>query len=99
MASTQGEYNVNIPVLLQMTDCELSHRLSRFVLEVRKKNGDLYPPNTLHHIAAGLQQHLRWSGWPVDLFKDQQFFEFQSALDAELKRIAGKGTCIKARLR
>ena len=75
-----------------MTDTELSHWLTRFVLEVRKKNGDLYPPNTLHHIVAGLQRHLRWSGRPIDLFKD-----FQSALDAELKRIAGKGIGAKKR--
>ena len=85
---------VNIPFLLQMADSELSHWLARFILEVRN-NGDLYPPNTIHHIVAGLQWHLRWSGRPVELFKDQQLFEFQSALDAEMKRIAGKGIGVK----
>ena len=96
-AYRESTTQVNIPFLLQMTDTELSHWLTRFVLEVRKKNGDLYPPNTLHHIVAGLQRHLRWSGRPIDLFKDQQFYDFQSALDAELKRIAGKGIGAKKR--
>ena len=55
-----------------MTHTELTHWLSRFVVEVRKVDGTEYPPNTLHHIVAGLQRHPRFKGNMVDLFKDQQ---------------------------
>ena len=37
----------SIPSVTQMTKEEIAHWLSRFVLEVRKKNGDVYPHNTL----------------------------------------------------
>ena len=64
----------------------------RFVLEVRKKNGDEYPPNSLMHLCCGLVRHLHANGHPnLDIFKDSQFSEFRSTLDAEMKRLQAKG--------
>ena len=37
----------------------LQHWMSRFVLEVRKRDGTEYPPNTLYHIICGLQCYIR----------------------------------------
>ena len=41
---------VNIPIITDMTKEQMQYWLVRFVLEVLKKCGDVYPPNSLHHI-------------------------------------------------
>ena len=46
----------------ELTVSEMDFWLSRFVLEVRKKNGDPYPPNTLYQLICGLQRQLREHG-------------------------------------
>ena len=71
-----------------MSTNQLQHWLSRFVLEV-------YPPNTLHHLCAGLMRHVRWNGNPsLNIFQDGEFADFRATLDAEMKRLqaAGVGT-------
>lgn len=75
-----------------LTSQLLQHWLVRFCLEVRKQNGEVYPPNTLHHICCGIMRHLRLSGQPdLDTFKDGEFSDFQRSLDAEIKRLQGQG--------
>ena len=86
-----------IPCLQDMAPTELNHWLSRFVVEARKTDGTEYPPNTLHHIVAGLQRHLRFGGRMLDLFKDQKFAAFQASLDGEMKRLQAKGLGINRR--
>jgi hypothetical protein len=76
------------PALLNTTTVELTHWLSRFVVEVRKGDGTEYPPNTLHHTVAGLQRYLCFQGEMIDLFKDQEFPAFWANLDREM----GKGS-------
>ena len=39
----------------ELTTTEIDFWLSRFVLEVRKSNGDAYPPNSLYQIVCSLQ--------------------------------------------
>ena len=70
-------------------DCKtLQYWLSCFVLEVRKKDGSIYPANTLHHLRCGMMWHLRECGrHELDIFKDPAFAEFRATLDAEMKRI------------
>ena len=71
---------------------ELAHWLTLFILEARKKTGEVYPPNTLHHIVCGLMRHVRQSGNPqVDFFCDSQFSGFRASLDAEMKRLQAEG--------
>ena len=48
----------NIPIITDMTKEEMQYWLVRFVLEVRTKCGDVYPPNSLHHIVAGVMKHV-----------------------------------------
>ena len=93
----QTQTGENIPSIETMTHTELTHWLSRFVVEVRKVDGTEYPPNTLHHIVAGLQNHLRLEGKMVDLFKDRQFAPFQASLDGEMKRLQACGLGAKKR--
>jgi len=82
--STTG---VKIPHITDMPPQQLQHCLTLFILEVRKRNGDVYPPNSLHHITSGLMRHLRWSGCKIDLFKDLEYADFRASLDAEMKRL------------
>ena len=57
--ATLGE---NILPKEQMTLPDLEKRLCNFIFEVRKKNGDEFPPKTLHHLISGIQRHLRMNG-------------------------------------
>ena len=41
-----------IPPLLQMNKEMMQHWLTCFILEVKKKDGSEYPPNTLYHIVC-----------------------------------------------
>lgn len=60
----------------------------RFVLEVRKKNKDLYPPNTLYQLICGLQRHLRENGHAdIKIFKNSALHGFRSTLEGEMKRL------------
>ena len=85
-------YSTYIPPLSAVTPPQLQYWLTRFVLEVRKKDGTDYPPQTLHHLCSGLLRHLRQNGHPsLDIFKDPFFAEFRSTLDAEMKRLQQLG--------
>ena len=82
----------DIKELTDMTKPELQYWMIRFVPEVRKQNGDVYPPSTLHHLCSGIMRHLRWSGQPeLDIFKDAEFCDFRGTLDAEMKRLQEQG--------
>ena len=81
-----------ITPLTELNHSELDHWLTRFILEVRKKDGSEFPPNSLHHICCGLMRYLRWSGQPsVDFFANSDFANFKASLDSELKRLQSKG--------
>ena len=77
--------STHIPPLTTMTISEISHWLTRFILEARKKSGDPYPCNTLHHIVVGIMRHLRCCGRDIDILKDNEFREFRASLDSEMK--------------
>ena len=48
---------------------EVQHWLTRFVLEVQKKDSSEFVPNMVHHICCGLMHHLRWNGQhSIDFF-------------------------------
>ena len=81
-----------IPPLQCIVPSQLQHWLTRFVLEVRKKNGAEYSPDTLHHLCCGIMRFLRWNGWPsIDFFVDAEFMDFRSILDGEMKRLQAQG--------
>ena len=70
----------------------LQYWLSRFVLEVRKKDGQEYPPDTLYHIVCGIMRFLRQNGKPeIDFFKERLYADFRTTLDAEMKRLKQAG--------
>ena len=59
------------PHLLLCTDDQLNQWLSKFILEVRRRDGKPYPPQTLYSIMCGLMRYVRelrpeinfFSGW------------------------------------
>ena len=66
--------------------------MTRFILEVRKRDGSVYTPNTLHHITAGVMRHLRWNGrQDIDFFRASEYNNFRQSLDAEMKRLQSLG--------
>ena len=75
------------PYILTMSPAELDKWLSRFVLEVRRRDGNVYPPNTLYQLCCGLLRHIRECEPSLDIFKDPKFVSFQKTLDAEMKRL------------
>ena len=88
-AKSTGEV---IPSLRNITAEELQRWLCAFVLEVRKKNGNVFVPNTLHHICCGIMRYVRINGMPeVDIFKDPGFSQFRMVLDAEMKHLQSAG--------
>ena len=93
------EKNELVPEDIATLDGEkLQYWLSYFVLEVRKKSGLEYPPNTLHHICCGLLCRLKENGRPeIDIFKDTNFADFRATLDGEIKWLQSLGLGTKKR--
>lgn len=89
--------HTTIPPLPSMPVVQLSSWLTCFILEARKKNGEPYPPNTLHHIVMGLMRFLRWNGRQIDILKDADFCDFRASLDAEMKRLVLDRISVKPR--
>ena len=87
----EEELSTLSPVVLQKWLC-------RFVLEVRKKDGENYPPETLYHIICGIFCFLKQNGQPhVDFHHRQAFCELRTTLDAEMKRLKRAGIGAKKR--
>ena len=85
--SRDSKHTAHILELTDMTTTQLSACMTRFMLEARKKDGTVYPPNTLHHLVAGLMRLLRQRGKVLDISRDAEFNEFRASLDAKMKRL------------
>ena len=78
----------SISAITELSRTDLQYWMTRFMLEVRKKNGAEFPPNSLQHICCGLMCHLKWNGQPlIDIVRDSDFADFRGTLDAKMKRI------------
>ena len=91
----QSNFGDNIPQLTQLQPSELQQWLTYFILELRRKVGSEFTPDTLHHICCGIMCHLQWKGQPaIDIFKDPEFADFRRSLVAEMKclQAARKGS-------
>ena len=75
---------------------EMIFWLSRFVLEVRKKDSEPYPPNSLYQIVCGLQRFLKDHGRAdIKIFENPAFHDFRATIDGEMKRLNGTGKYAK----
>jgi len=65
--------------------------LCKFASEARKKDGEPYPPKTIHHYIMGIQRHIRQATKPsVNLLADPEFLQLQNPLNVllELARLS-----------
>ena len=90
--NSRSKEQVPSDICMLTTSQLLQYWLSRFVLEVRKKDGQEYPPGTLYHIVCGIMRFLRQNGKPeLDFFKERLYADFRTTLDAEMKRLKQAG--------
>ena len=81
-----------------MTEIELNDNLSHFVLEIRKKDGNEYPPDTVYHICCGIMRYLSLECQPgIDFFKNVSVKPFRDVLDSKMKRLRSQGLGAKKR--
>ena len=90
--------NADIPPSLELiTNEELNHWLSQFVMEVRNQNGQPYIGATLYGICAALQRFIREKravlnqGEPLDIYKDPKVEYFRRTFDGILKNLHRNG--------
>lgn len=69
----------------ELTEDELNELLPKFIHEVRKKNNERYPPESLVSIIAGLQNHSNRSGEKnFNFFRSSNFLPINKALNASM---------------
>jgi len=62
---------------------DLQYWLVKFVAEVKRKDENHYPPDTIYQICCGFGQALRVAGRnDVDIFDAPEFTRFKDTLDA-----------------
>ena len=72
--------------------------LCRFVLEIRRRDGERYPPASLYQLCCGLLRHLRAAGRAeVNIFEQAEFHMFRTTLDSEMKHLSSTGQYIYKR--
>ena len=77
--------------ILDVTNEELNYSLCRFIHEVRKKNGDNYPAETLYDIVICLQLYMAMYGREVRLIEDEDFIQVCNTLDNRMKELSRCG--------
>lgn len=72
---------------------ELDNYLSRFLLSVRKKNGDEYEPSTLRGFIASIERYLKKCRYSESVITGQNFARKRDALKSKQKHLKrlGKG--------
>ena len=76
---------------------EIGFWLARFVLEIKRKDGKDYPPNSLYQICVSLQRFLRscnlGNACNLHIFNenDPQFYQFCSSLGSKMKELTSNG--------
>lgn len=77
--------------IMEMVDEDLAYTLMKFVLEVRKKNGDFYPSDTLYELLKSIQMYLNMYGRPVKLIDDPKFEKLANVLNNQMKYLSSEG--------
>ena len=84
------------PTLDSMSKGQLNYWLSRFLAEVRRKDGSEYHGETLHSLICGLQRHLCFSkpDIVIDFMSEPEFRQMRNVLDARMKGLKRSGVGI-----
>ena len=72
---------------------ELNNFAKKFVLSVRKRNGEEYEPCSIRAFLQSIDRHLRKNGYPLSLLNDREFSEVQDILKKKQRQLKsiGKG--------
>ena len=76
---------------------QLDYWLSKFLLEIRKKNGEHYPPKTMYSICCGLQRYIQDHHPEVNLFNCPSFAGFRKVLDGTMKQLRSCGLDVQVK--
>ena len=82
--------------LVEMSVRDMNFALLRFIFEIRKKNGDDYPAETLYETVVCLQLYLATKGVTVEILDEREFCQVRNALDNRMKQLTKMG-CVKLR--
>ena len=99
-ASERNAMNGEVFIPLEFVEAARTQQLCAcmcyFVTEIRRKDGEEYPTQTLYELCCSLQRAARFAGLSsLNLFEDPQLQKFQLTLDAEMKCLASKGKGVK----
>ena len=78
-----------IPNLDSINSEEINYWLSKFAVEVRKKDGSDYRHEVLYSLFCGMNRTIQESKPEISLFTTPQLKPFQNALDGRLKELQG----------
>ncbi len=81
----------DLDTLTKLDKVSLSYSLSNFILEVKKKDGSDFPPQTLYQIVISLQFFLETKGLEWKLIDDPVFIRFKNTLDNVMKERSKSG--------
>lgn len=77
--------------LLQISSEDMVYGLTRFILEVRKKNGNPYPSEMLYKLIMCLQMYCHMYGKNVKFLDDPAFVNVKNILNNEMKHLSSEG--------
>ena len=77
---------------------ELQEIIKKFVLAVRKKNGEEYEPSSIRAFIQSIDRHLRKTNYGFSVLNDKEFHEVQDILKKKQKQLksVGKGNRLNA---
>ncbi len=81
----ETRHHVITCTLMDMTDEYLCATLCKFLVKIKKQNGELYPKETLYGIVLALQSHLEMNGQSVKFLENEKFKPVLNALDNTVK--------------
>ena len=74
-----------------ITPVELQEIIKKFVLAVRKKNGEEYEPSSLRAFIQSIDRHLRKNNYGFSMHNDKEFHEVQDILKKKQKQLKSIG--------
>ena len=69
----------------------LDDLLNKFYVEIRKKDGTEYEPDSLRVMQATIDRYLRHKNYPASIITGREFTKSQETLDAKAKQLRRQG--------
>ena len=87
--------NANLEVVNSFTKGELAFALCRFIREVRKLDGNEYPPNTVRELVVMIQMHLHQNSIYWKLLDGDSFLCVRNVVDNTMKERHAMGMGVR----